>query len=98
MQAAERRRAVAAAISAASAADLAVDNAVVLNDSNRLVVRLRPCDIVVRVTPITHHAGHHMSAEREVERLLVAAITGMLAVPAGRDAATCHAPSCPMPR
>jgi aminoglycoside phosphotransferase (APT) family kinase protein len=54
-------------MSAASAAGLAVDNAVVLNDSNRLVVRLTPCDIVVRVTPVTHHAGHHMSAEREVE-------------------------------
>jgi hypothetical protein len=51
MQAAERRRAVAAAISAASAAGLAVDNAVVLNDSNRLVVRLTPCAIVVRSRP-----------------------------------------------
>jgi aminoglycoside phosphotransferase (APT) family kinase protein len=58
---------VAAAMSTASAAGLAVDNAVVLNDSNRLVVRLTPCDIVARVTPVTHVAGHHMSAEREVE-------------------------------
>jgi hypothetical protein len=49
MQAAERRRAVAAAMSAASAAGLAAGNAVVLNDSNRLVVRLTPCDIVVPV-------------------------------------------------
>ena len=64
MQAAEARRAVAAAMSTASALDLAVDDAVVLNDSNRLVVRLTPCDIVARVTPATHHAG---SAEREVE-------------------------------
>lgn len=76
MQAAERRRAVAAAMSAASAAGLAVDNAVVLNDSNRLVVRLTPCNIVVRVTPITHHAGHHMSAEREVELVKRLAQTG----------------------
>jgi Ser/Thr protein kinase RdoA (MazF antagonist) len=76
MQAAERRRAVAAAMSTASAAGLAVDNAVVLNDSNRLVVRLTPCDIVVRVTPITHHAGHHMSAEREVELVKRLAQTG----------------------
>ena len=51
-------------MSTASALDLAVDDAVVLNDSNRLVVRLTPCDIVARVTPMTHHAG---SAEREVE-------------------------------
>ena len=63
MQAAEARRAVAAAMSTASALDLAVDDAVVLNDSNRLVVRLMPCDVVARVTPMTHHA----SAEREVE-------------------------------
>ena len=67
MQAAEVRRAVAAAMTVASAAGLAVDDAVVLNDSNRLVVRLTPCDMVARVTPMTHHAGHHMSAEREVE-------------------------------
>ncbi|GAA2757390.1 aminoglycoside phosphotransferase family protein [Actinopolymorpha rutila] len=64
MRAAEVRRAVAAARSTASALDLAVDDAVVLNDSNRLVVRLTPCDIVARVAPVTHHAG---SAELEVE-------------------------------
>ena len=63
MEAAEARRAVAAAISTASVLDLTVDDAVVLNDSNRLVVRLMPCDIVARVTPMTHFA----SAEREVE-------------------------------
>jgi aminoglycoside phosphotransferase (APT) family kinase protein len=76
MQAAERRRAVAAAMSTASAVGLAVDNAVVLNDSNRLVVRLTPCDIVARVTPAAHHAGHHMSAEREVELVMWLAQTG----------------------
>jgi Ser/Thr protein kinase RdoA (MazF antagonist) len=76
MQAAQRRRAVAAAISAASAAGLAVDNVVVLNDSNRLVVRLTPCDIVARVTPVTHYAGHHMSAGREVELVQRLARTG----------------------
>lgn len=64
MQAAEAQRAVAAAMSTASALHLAVDDAVVLNDSNRLVVRLRPCDIVARVTPTTHFTGN---AEREVE-------------------------------
>lgn len=76
MQAAERRRAVAAAMSAASAAGLAAADAVVLNDSNRLVVRLTPCDTVARVTPVTHHAGHHMSAEREVELVKRLATTG----------------------
>ena len=63
MQEAEARRAVIAAMSTASELDLAVDDAVVLNDSNRLVVRLTPCDVVARVTPMTHFA----SAEREVE-------------------------------
>ena len=67
MQAVEAQRAVAAAMSTASALDLAADDAVALNDSNRLVVRLMPCDTVARVTPVTHHAGHHMSPEREVE-------------------------------
>ncbi len=64
MRAAQVRRAVAAARSTASALDLAVDATAVLNDSNRLVVHLLPCDIVARVAPVTHHAG---SAEQEVE-------------------------------
>jgi hypothetical protein len=63
MEAAETRRAVAAAMSTASELGLAVDDAIVLSDSNRLVIRLTPCDIVARVTPMTHFA----SAEREVE-------------------------------
>ncbi|MBE1603611.1 hypothetical protein [Actinopolymorpha pittospori] len=54
---------MAAAMSTASELDLAVDDAIVLSDSNRLVIRLRPCDIVARITPMTHFA----SAEREVE-------------------------------
>lgn len=62
METAEARRAVAAAMSTAAEFDLAVDDAIVLNDSNRLVIRLTPCDIVARVTPITHFA----SAEQEV--------------------------------
>jgi aminoglycoside phosphotransferase (APT) family kinase protein len=51
VQASLARRAVAAARSTASTFDLPVDAAVVLNDSNRLVVRLMPCDVVARVTP-----------------------------------------------
>lgn len=54
---------MAAAISTAASLDLAVDDAVVLSDSNRVVVRLTPCDVIARVTPMTHFA----SAEREVE-------------------------------
>ncbi|WP_410789629.1 aminoglycoside phosphotransferase family protein [Kribbella sp. C-35] len=63
MEAAEARRAVAAAMSTATELDLAVDDAIVLSDSNRLVIRLTPGDTVARVTPMTHFA----SAEQEVE-------------------------------
>lgn len=62
MEAAEARRAVVAAMSTASELDLAVDDAVVLNESNRLVVRLLPCDIVARVSPMGW-----FNAAREVE-------------------------------
>jgi len=63
MQEAQARRAVAAAMATGSALGLVVDGAVVLSDSNRLVVRLTPCDVVARVAPTTHFA----STEREVE-------------------------------
>lgn len=62
MEAAEARRAVTAATSVAAALDLAVDEAVVLSNSNRLVARLLPCDIVVRASPVGW-----FSAAREVE-------------------------------
>lgn len=42
-------RAVAAAIASASALDLAVDNTIILHDSNKLTLRLLPCDVVARV-------------------------------------------------
>jgi hypothetical protein len=53
LQASDLRRAVAAATSTASALDLAVDDAVVLQNSNRLAVRLLPCDVLARVAPLT---------------------------------------------
>ncbi len=49
MQASEARRAVAAAMSTASALDLKSTNAVVLHDSNKLALRLLPCDVLARV-------------------------------------------------
>lgn len=67
MEPGHARRAVSAAMATASALGLAVDDAIVLNDSNRLVVLLTPCNTVARVTPTTHHSGHEASAEREVE-------------------------------
>jgi Phosphotransferase enzyme family len=55
--------AVDAAVSTAAALDLSVDDAVVLNDSNRIAVRLRPCDVLARVA----HVEGHGAAEFEVE-------------------------------
>jgi aminoglycoside phosphotransferase (APT) family kinase protein len=67
MQAAERRRARAAAMSTASALGLAADDAVVLSDSNRLVVRLMPCDVVARIAPIGYRVfSAAVGAEREL--------------------------------
>lgn len=54
---------MAAVMSVASSLELAVHDVVVLNDSNRLVLRLMPCDVVARVALATHFA----SAELEVE-------------------------------
>ena len=55
--------AVAACAAAAEACGLRVDDAVVLNDSNRLAVHLRPCDVLARVAPRARQRG----AEFEVE-------------------------------
>ena len=57
------RPAVGAAVSTASALDLTVDDAVVLGDSNRLTLHLRPCDVLARVAHIERREG----AEFEVE-------------------------------
>jgi phosphotransferase family enzyme len=57
MQPSESQRALAAAMSAASALGLAADDAVVLHDSNRLAVRLLPCDVLARVAPAAHQAA-----------------------------------------
>jgi hypothetical protein len=83
MQPAERRRATAAALSTASALGLAVDDAVVLSDSNRLVLRLLPCDIVARITPVGYRvfaAGVGAAQELDVVRLL-AELDAPIAVP-----------------
>ena len=52
MQEAEVRRAVAAALSTALSLDLTVDDAIVLNNSNRLTLRLLPGDVLARVAPV----------------------------------------------
>jgi hypothetical protein len=43
---------MAAARSTASSLDLTVDDAIILNDSNKLTLRLLPCDVLARVAPL----------------------------------------------
>jgi aminoglycoside phosphotransferase (APT) family kinase protein len=57
MQASEVPRAVTAAMSIASSLDLAVDDAIVLHDSNKLTLRVLPCDVVARVAPVAHQVA-----------------------------------------
>jgi Phosphotransferase enzyme family len=57
MQAAELPRAVAAAMSTASSLDLMVDDAILLHDSNKLTLRLLPCDVLARVAPVSHQVA-----------------------------------------
>jgi Phosphotransferase enzyme family len=52
VQASEASRAMAAAMSIASSLDLAVDDATVLHNSNKLTLRLLPCDVLARVAPV----------------------------------------------
>jgi aminoglycoside phosphotransferase (APT) family kinase protein len=54
VQASEFPRARAAALSIASSLGLAADDAVVLHDSNKLTLRLLPCDVLARVAPVAH--------------------------------------------
>jgi aminoglycoside phosphotransferase (APT) family kinase protein len=57
MQASEAGRAVAAAMSTASSLDLRVDDAILLHDSNKLTLRLLPCDVLARVAPAAHQVA-----------------------------------------
>jgi thiamine kinase-like enzyme len=57
MQASEASRAMAAAMSIASSLDLTVDDAIVLHDSNKLTLRLLPCDVLARVAPVAHQVS-----------------------------------------
>jgi Phosphotransferase enzyme family len=52
MQASEVPRARAAAMSIASSLDLTIDDAIVLHDSNKLTLRLLPCDVLARVARV----------------------------------------------
>jgi hypothetical protein len=57
VHASEVSRAIAAAKSIASALDLIADDAIVLHDSNKLTLRLLPCDVLARVAPLAHQVS-----------------------------------------
>ncbi|HEU5483969.1 MAG TPA: aminoglycoside phosphotransferase family protein [Microlunatus sp.] len=66
----EARRAIAAARGVAATRGLVVDDAVVLHNSNKLTVRLLPCDVVARIAPATQQ---NADFEVDLARRLVAA-------------------------
>jgi Ser/Thr protein kinase RdoA (MazF antagonist) len=63
MLASEVPRAVAAARLSSSALHLTVDEEIVLHDSNRLTLRLMPCDVVARVAPMAYQASAEFAVE-----------------------------------
>src|SRR5690348_8807557 len=71
MQASEVPRAMAAAMSIASSLDLTADDAIVLHDSNKLTLRLLPCDVLARVAPVAPEALQGAQFEVELAQLLV---------------------------
>ena len=57
MERSDITRAIAAATSVAASLDLPADDAVVLHNSNRLALRLVPCNVLARVAPVGHEAA-----------------------------------------
>jgi thiamine kinase-like enzyme len=57
MQGSEVPRAIAAAKSTASSLGLTADEAIVLHNSNRLTLRMLPCDVLARVAPVAHQVA-----------------------------------------
>ncbi|HEY5788860.1 MAG TPA: aminoglycoside phosphotransferase family protein [Microlunatus sp.] len=70
MQPSEVARAVAAALSIAASLDLTSDDAIVLNNSNKLTLRLLPCDVLARVAPADQQVAQF---EVDLARRLTAA-------------------------
>ena len=77
MDAPDLLRGLAACRAVADACGLDVDDAVVLNDSNRIAVHLRPCDVLARVAPCARRHG----AELEIEVARRLAWTGAPVAP-----------------
>lgn len=63
MEPLELRRAVEAGLATASELGLQVDDAIVIHNSDRVALRLVPCDVLARVAPL----GHLADSEFEVE-------------------------------
>jgi hypothetical protein len=63
MEPSEVQRAVEAASSTASALGLRVADAVVVHNSNRVVVRLTPCDVAARVTPLVQPTADELEVD-----------------------------------
>lgn len=57
MEASEIQRAIEAARATASSLGLQADDGVVLQNSNRIAVRLTPCNVLARVAPLANEAG-----------------------------------------
>jgi hypothetical protein len=57
VQASEASRATAAALSIASSLGLAAGDAIVIQNSNKLTLRLLPCDVLARVAPVAHQVA-----------------------------------------
>ncbi len=70
MEASEVRRGVDAAVATASALGLQVDDAVVVHNSDRMAVRMTPCDVLARVAPASASWRAGMEFEVEVARHL----------------------------
>jgi aminoglycoside phosphotransferase (APT) family kinase protein len=63
MEALDVRRAVKAGRATASALGLQVDDVVVVHNSDRIALRLIPCDVLARVAPSAHQAGSEFEVE-----------------------------------
>ena len=63
MEPAQVRRAVEAAKSTARELGLPVDDAVVVHDSDRIAVRLTPCDVLARIAPQAWEDGQQFEAD-----------------------------------
>lgn len=78
MEAPQVEAAVGAAKSIAAAVGLDVAEAVVLHNSNRLAVRLAPCDVLARIAPIEHRAVEEFEVEVALRLAATASPVGAL--------------------